>query len=60
MAVWSDGWIVKNLGGRPTQEPKTKSLKIRLSESQYSKVEDSADAQGISKVDVIRNLIDTM
>lgn len=55
----SGNWDVRNIGGRPNLDL-TRSLKVRLTEKQYSKIESAADAQRIKKVDVIRNLIDEM
>lgn len=56
----SVGWNIKNIGGRPTADPKIRSLKVRLTEKQYSKIGNAADAKGVKKADVIRNLIDEM
>lgn len=56
----SDGWQVRNLGGRPSQELKPYNLKVRLSEVQYKKITDRADREGRTKGQVIRNLIDEM
>lgn len=56
----SGGWITKNIGGRPTQDRLSHDLRVRVSESQYQKLQGYADAHGKSKPEVIREMIDEL
>lgn len=55
-----DGWIIRNLGGRPTTDRKPYNLKVRLSESQYRKIEDKAIREKTTKGQIVRDFIDEL
>ena len=56
----SKGWVIKPLGGRPTSEPKSHDIRVRVSQRQFDKLSDYADSKGINKPQAIRNLIDEL
>lgn len=48
----------KNKGGRPTTDPKSHVLRIRVSDSMHDKVKAYSDRQGQTMTDTVRECID--
>lgn len=56
----SDGWRLVSVGGRPTQDRLTHDLRVRVTDSQYKKLEGYSEARGQSKPELVRDLIDEL
>lgn len=46
--------------GRPTTDPKTSNIHVRLSEEDIRRLEYSAEVLGVAKAEIIRQGIDLM
>ena len=52
------GMTARNKGGRPTTDPKTHDLRIRVNESMYEKVRSYSRDKGQTVTDTVRECID--
>lgn len=55
-----DTWHVVSVGGRPTADPLSHDLRVRVSDSQYEKLVEYAVRIGTTKAGAVRKLIDEL
>lgn len=53
-------WVIKSLGGRPTKDKLTHDLRVRVTDSQYNKLESYSEARKQTKAELMRDLIDEL
>jgi len=55
-----DTWVIKSVGGRPTQDRLKHDIRVRVTDHQYKKLNDYADCNGLNRAQAVRKLIDNL